>query len=180
MTSVCRRRSEPSQEAMMSAAVMPLPGRSQGMSRAGPATLVARVTRWRMPGRWRSQRPMKVSVAPAVAALGGTGYISAVSRKVTPRSTARSSMACASASPTCSPKVMVPRQMGGTRSGPRAMGVRGFMGRLMPAPPPRRRPFRACPLCACLRWQCRACAGPGRARTARPLQCGQRLRAGSG
>src|SRR5687768_2242637 len=39
--------------------------------------------------------------------------------KVTPRSSARSRMACASASPTCSPKVIVPRQTGVTCKGPR-------------------------------------------------------------
>src|SRR5690606_40150317 len=44
----------------------------------------------------------------------GTEYISAVSMKLTPRSSERSRMACAAASSTCSPKVMVPRQMGDT------------------------------------------------------------------
>jgi hypothetical protein len=56
-----------------------------------------------------------VSVVPKVSARGGTEYISAVSMKLMPRSTARSRMACASRSFTCSPKVMVPRQMGVTR-----------------------------------------------------------------
>ena len=85
------------------------------MPHDGPATLLASTIFWRMPGRALSQWPMKVSVAPQVGALGGTGYISAVSRKLMPRSMARSMMACEVGSSTCSPKVMVPRQMGVTR-----------------------------------------------------------------
>jgi hypothetical protein len=98
----------------MSAAVMPLPSRTQGMPRDGPATLVASTIFSRMPGRLASQLPMMVSVAPKVSARAGTEYISAVSRKFTPRSSERSRMACDPASSTCSPKVMVPRQMGVT------------------------------------------------------------------
>ena len=74
--------------------------------------MVASTTLARAPGRWANQRPMMVSVAPQVSARAGTAYISAVSKKSTPRSSARSMMAKASASPTCSPNVMVPRQMG--------------------------------------------------------------------
>jgi hypothetical protein len=57
-----------------------------------------------------------VSVAPLVSARAGTEYISAASRKFTPRSNERSRMLWAVASFTCSPKVMVPRQMGVTCS----------------------------------------------------------------
>ena len=99
----------------MSAGVMPLPARIQGMPREGPATLVASTMPARRPGRAASQRPRMASVAPQVAARAGTGYISAASMKFTPRAMARSRMAWASASATCSPKVMVPRQMGVTR-----------------------------------------------------------------
>jgi hypothetical protein len=113
----------------MSAAVMPLPSRTHAMPRDGPATLVASTIRSRMPGRLASQLPMMVSVAPKVSARAGTEYISAVSRKFTPRSTERSRMACDVASSTCSPKVMVPRQMGGTRRAlcPSATGSKVFM-----------------------------------------------------
>ena len=58
--------------------------------------------------------PLIAIVALNVAALGGTAYISAVSRKLMPRSSACCKIACASLSLTCSPKVMVPRQMAGT------------------------------------------------------------------
>ena len=61
-----------------------------------------------------NQLPMTVSVEPQVSAFAGTEYISAASRKLTPRTSERSRMAWASASLTCSPKVMVPRQMGVT------------------------------------------------------------------
>jgi len=84
------------------------------MPRAGPATLVASTTFWRAPGFLANQLPMMDSVAPQVSALAGTEYISAVSMKLMPRSRARSRMAWATASWTCSPKVMVPRQMGVT------------------------------------------------------------------
>jgi hypothetical protein len=57
---------------------------------------------------------MMVSVAPQVSARAGTAYISAVSMKLTPRSSERFRIAWALASSTCSPKVMVPRQMGVT------------------------------------------------------------------
>ncbi len=99
----------------MSAAVMPSPWRTHGMPRDGPATLVAMTSCPRRPGRAASQRPMMASVAPQVSRRAGTAYISAVSMKFTPRSTARSRMAWAVGSSTCSPKVMVPRQMGVTR-----------------------------------------------------------------
>ena len=84
------------------------------MPREGPATLVASTTFWRAPGFLANQLPMMVSVAPQVSARAGTAYISAVSMKLTPRSSERSRMAWALASSTCSPKVMVPRQMGVT------------------------------------------------------------------
>jgi hypothetical protein len=57
---------------------------------------------------------MMVSVAPQVSARAGTAYISAVSMKLTPRSSERLRMVWAVASSTCSPKVMVPRQIGVT------------------------------------------------------------------
>ena len=98
----------------MSCAVMPAPGRTQGMPREGPATLEASTSFWRAPGRWANQRPKMVSVEPQVSARAGTEYISAVSRKFTPRSSERSRIAKEVASSTCSPKVMVPRQMGVT------------------------------------------------------------------
>ena len=47
---------------------------------------------------------------PGSRAFGGTGYISAVSMKLTPCATAKSSCTCASASLFCSPQVIVPRQ----------------------------------------------------------------------
>jgi len=93
---------------------MPLPSRTQGMPRDGPATLVATTSFWRAPGFLANQLPMMVSVAPKVSALAGTAYISAVSMKFTPRASDWLRMACESASLTCSPKVMVPRQMGVT------------------------------------------------------------------
>ena len=76
----------------MSSADRPEPSRIQGMPREGPATLLASVICSRMPGRALSQRPMMDSVAPKVASRAGTAYISAVSKKSTPRSTARSMM----------------------------------------------------------------------------------------
>ena len=114
ITSVCSRRRLASHETTMSAAVMPLPARIQGMPREGPATLVASTTFWRTPGCFANQLPRMVSVAPQVSARAGTAYISAVSMKLTPRSSARFRMAWAPASSTCSPKVMVPRQIGVT------------------------------------------------------------------
>lgn len=48
----------------MSAAVIPLPSRTQGMPREGPATLVASTTLPRAPGFFANQRPMMDSVAP--------------------------------------------------------------------------------------------------------------------
>jgi len=98
----------------MSCAVMPLPSRIQGMPREGPATLVASTSFWRAPGFFSNQLPMMVSVAPQVSARAGTAYISAVSMKLMPASSERLRMVWASASWTCSPKVMVPRQMGVT------------------------------------------------------------------
>jgi len=99
----------------MSADVMPLPSRTQGMPREGPATLVASTSFWRAPGFLANQLPMMVSVAPKVSARAGTEYISAVSMKLTPRASEWLRMAWESASLTCSPNVMVPRQMGVTR-----------------------------------------------------------------
>src|SRR5690606_17697271 len=75
--------------------------------RPGPATLVAMTSLSR--SLRASQRPRYSSVRPWVSARGGTGYISAVSMKLMPRSMARSSCAWASASVFCSPQVMVPR-----------------------------------------------------------------------
>jgi hypothetical protein len=114
ITSVCSRRRLASHEAPMSAAVIPPPARIQGMPREGPATLVASTTFWRTPGFFANQLPMMVSVAPQVSARAGTAYISAVSMKLTPRSSERFRIAWALASSTCSPKVMVPRQIGVT------------------------------------------------------------------
>jgi hypothetical protein len=114
ITSVCRRRRLASHDATMSCAVMPLPSRTHGMPRDGPATLEASTSFWRTPGFLANQWPMMVSVAPNVSARAGTAYISAVSMKFTPRSSERLRMSCDCASLTCSPKVMVPRQMGVT------------------------------------------------------------------
>lgn len=94
------------------------------MLRLGPATLDASTTCWRAPGRRANHSPMMVSVAPLVSALAGTAYISAVSMKLTPAATARSRMAWASSWPTCSPKVMVPRQTGHTDKSLRPSGTR--------------------------------------------------------
>jgi hypothetical protein len=55
--------------------------------------------------------PTISSVTPNNFALGGTGYISAVSKKSIPVSTARSIIAKDSDSLDCNPKVIVPRQM---------------------------------------------------------------------
>ena len=63
------------------------------MPREGPATLVASTIFSRAPGRAARQWPMMVSVAPQVSARAGTAYISAVSMKLMPRSSARSRMA---------------------------------------------------------------------------------------
>ena len=58
------------------------PPRIQPRLREGPATLVATMMRSRC---WRfSQRPTMLSETPKVSARGGTAYISAVSRKLTP------------------------------------------------------------------------------------------------
>src|SRR3569832_1080930 len=115
MTSVFSRLSELSHELTMSRGVMPSPSRTHGMPRDGPATFVASTIFCRMPGFRSSQRPMIVSVAPYVSLRAGTAYISAVSMKLMPRSTAWLRMPCADASSTCSPKVIVPRQIGVTR-----------------------------------------------------------------
>ena len=115
MTSVCRRLRLSWQACTMSCGVRSgLPLRIQGMPRAGPATLVATTSWSRAPGRRANQLPMMVSVAPKVSARAGTEYISAASRKLTPRSRERSRIEWAVASSTCSPKVMVPRQTGVT------------------------------------------------------------------
>ena len=99
----------------MSCAVMPKPSRTHAIPRDGPATLVASTSFCRTPGCLVNQFPKIVSVAPKVSALVGTEYISDVSKKFTPRSRERSRIACESASLTCSPKVIVPKQIGVTR-----------------------------------------------------------------
>jgi hypothetical protein len=58
---------------------------------------------------------------------GGTGYISAVSMKLMPRSSAHAICECASLSLFCSPQVIVPRQMSVT-SMPLAPRRFRFMG----------------------------------------------------
>ena len=104
---------------------MPLPSRTQGMPREGPATLVASTNFCRTPGCLANQLPKIVSVEPQVSALAGTEYISAVSKKFTPRARDLSKIACESASLTCSPKVIVPKQMGVTRKSLLPSGTRG-------------------------------------------------------
>ncbi len=64
MTSVFSRFRLALHDATMSAAVMPVPSRTQGVARTGPATLVASVIFWRAPGLAANQLPMMVSVAP--------------------------------------------------------------------------------------------------------------------
>jgi len=83
--------------------------RNQSLDEA-PLTFVAMISRSRPP-RDFSQLPMISSVRPCVSRFGGTGYISAASSMVTPRSTAKSIWAWPSASVFCSPQVMVPRQI---------------------------------------------------------------------
>ena len=108
MTSVfSRARLVPTASAIVSRVMSVRPSRIQSR-RPGPAILVA-ITSPSRP-RFAIQEPMNASVRPCVVPFGGTGYISAVSMKLTPRATARSSCACASASLFCSPKVIVPRQ----------------------------------------------------------------------
>ncbi len=84
-------------------------GRSQSAV-LRPLTLVASTILSRPP-RAASQLPTMRSVEPCVSALGGIEYISAVSRKLIPASTARSIWAWPSASVFCWPKVIVPRQI---------------------------------------------------------------------
>jgi len=86
------------------------------MPRDGPHTLVAITTFWRAPGVLCSHWPMIFSVVWKVSGLGGTAYSSAVSRKLMPRARAWFRMAWLAGVSTCSPKVMVPRQMGLTCS----------------------------------------------------------------
>ena len=62
MTSVFRRFRLAWQEASMSAGVMPVPSRTHGMLREGPATLVASTSFSRAPGLAANQLPMMVSV----------------------------------------------------------------------------------------------------------------------
>ena len=115
ITSVLRRLRLASHAAVMSAAVKSgLPSLTHGIPRAGPATLVATNQCWRAEGCFSNQLPSMVSVAPKVSARAGTEYISAASIKLMPRSCAQSRMLCAAAWLTCSPNVMVPRQMGVT------------------------------------------------------------------
>lgn len=99
-------------KSLASSSVLPL--RIHGMPREGPAIFVASTTCARADGLFSNQLPMIFSVALKVSARAGTEYISAVSMKLTPRSSALSRMLCAMDSSTCSPKVMVPRQMGVT------------------------------------------------------------------
>src|SRR5258706_5627713 len=84
--------------------------------RPGPAIFEATTMPWRFALFLPSQLPRIFSVAPCVFCAGGTGYISAVSMKLIPRSSAQSICACPSASLFCSPQVMVPRQMSLTSS----------------------------------------------------------------
>lgn len=83
------------------------PPRSQGMA-PGPLTLVATQAPCRARGRRASQAPRMRSEAPQVAALGGTAYISAESKHVTPASCAASSCANASSWLTSDPNSIVP------------------------------------------------------------------------
>ncbi len=62
------------------------PPRIQFRARRGPVTLVARMIR--SLGLPASHAPTMLSVRLQVSARGGTGYISAVSMKLTPRSKA--------------------------------------------------------------------------------------------
>ena len=94
MRSVPSRRSEPStaKRMLFSSSRVPRPsGRIQALD-PRPLTLLAITSRARPPRR-ASQEPTMRSVSPCVPARGGIGYISAVSMKLTPRATARSSWA---------------------------------------------------------------------------------------
>jgi hypothetical protein len=111
MRSVCSLRSDFSTASSICAAVwraMPPASRNQLIG-PRPAILVASTTLSRAPGREANQLPMIRSVEPCVSGLGGTAYISAVSKKLTPRSSAKSICAWPSASVFCWPQVMVPR-----------------------------------------------------------------------
>src|SRR5579862_1452633 len=84
--------------------------------RPGPAIFDATMTLARFALFFPSQLPRIFSVAPCVFCAGGIGYISAVSMKLMPRSSAHSICAWPSASVFCSPQVMVPRQISLTSS----------------------------------------------------------------
>jgi len=99
-------------------------------SEGGPAAFVAKKTLSRFPV-FANQVPMYASVRPCVSALGGTGYISAVSMKSTPRSRAYDNCSCASASVFCSPQVMVPSAIALTVSPVRPKGLRSMGGTVL-------------------------------------------------
>jgi hypothetical protein len=88
MWSVCRRRRLVSTAARrLASSKFWAPPRTQCSAGLGPAALVASTTWPRLPVFF-SQEPMKRSVEPCVSARGITGYISAVSMKLMPRSSA--------------------------------------------------------------------------------------------
>ena len=76
----------------------------------GPTILEARITSSLFPD-FLNQDPMIFSVLPWVSGRAGVEYISAVSRKLTPCSSAYSICSWPSASVFCCPQVMVPRQI---------------------------------------------------------------------
>ena len=112
-----------------------------------PATFVARTTSSR--GRDLSQLPTISDVRPWVSGAGFTGYISAVSRKFTPRSNAASSCRCPSASVFCCPNVIVPRHTSLTSSPPSLRrGLASGAGEAGAARAPAPAPARARPAMA--------------------------------
>jgi hypothetical protein len=78
-----------------------------------PYTLVASTTRSRRPPPCASQRPTICSVTPSPRFHP---YTFAVSKKLTPASSARSMIAQLSFSLVCGPKFIVPRQSRETRT----------------------------------------------------------------
>jgi hypothetical protein len=86
------------------------PPRIQVICPDGPVTLVASTTWSREYFDCFSHRPTYSSVLPCVSARCGTGYISAVSKKLIPVSVAMFSWSQASSNVFCSPYVIVPRQ----------------------------------------------------------------------
>jgi hypothetical protein len=141
MQSILSRRSEPSIASGMVSAVIGAPPRAWRIP--SPECFVATTQASRRPPR-ANQSPTISSLSPTVsAATGFTGYISAVSRKSTPASSARSICAWASAREVCVPKVMVPRQSSLTSIPVRPSGLRridvSFPGCGPHPSPPRRR-----------------------------------------